>query len=178
MTPSAQGGAAAIDDVTVEEKLLQDGEIIVLSIKPSGWFVLQISSPVWVLAVLVAAAVAGAQSLGVMSVGHRLTYLLLAAVATLRLVVACVQWVGIRYVLTNHRLLRLRTLATTTIYELPLKIVHEAAASASAPQRLLGVGDVVFLDERSRPFEGVWVCVAGPADVAETVNQTLRQYRL
>ena len=50
MTPSAQGGATAIDDVTVEEKLLQDGEIVVLSIKPSGWFVLQISSPVWVLA--------------------------------------------------------------------------------------------------------------------------------
>ena len=178
MTPSAQGGAAVIDDVTVEEKLLQDGEIIVLSIKPSGWFVLQTSSPVWVLAALVAAALAGAQGLGVLSAGHRLTYLLLAAVATLRLVVACVQWAGIRYVLTNHRMLRLRTLATTTIYELPLKMVHEAAASASAPQRVLSVGDVVFLDEQSRPFEGVWVCVAGPADVAETVHQTLRQYRL
>jgi hypothetical protein len=176
MTPSAQpAGPAVITDVAVEQKLLQDGEIIILSIRPSPWYVLIVSAPVVALAGVVIGAIMIGRALGEWE-GHRMAYWIALAVAVLRLAVACAQCMGIRYVLTNHRVLRLRTLLTTTVYELPLGEIARARVSASAADRLVGVGEIVFESNGQRAFEGVWTCVADPASVAETVNQTIHRY--
>lgn len=178
MTPSAPpAGSAVIDDVAIEEKLLQDGEIIVLSLRPSGWYVLLMSAPVLALAGLVIGATVLGQFIGAWESGRQMVCWIALAVAALRLTVACVQCMGLRYVLTNHRILRLRTLLTTSVYELPLKDISEAAVSAGPTDRLLGVGDVVFQNDKGEALVAVWFCVADPATVAETVNQTVGRYR-
>lgn len=176
MSPSAQPAeSTVVTDVAIEQMLLQDGEIIILSIRPSPWYVLIVSAPVVVLAALVIGAIALGRALGEWD-GQRTVWGIALAAAVLRLAVACVQCMGIRYVLTNHRVLRLRTLLTTTVYELPLSEIARASVSAGTPDRLMGIGEVVFESNGGQACEGVWPCVADPASVAETVNQTISRY--
>ena len=177
MTPSAQpAGPVAITDVALEEKLLQDGEIIILSIRPSPWYVLIVSAPVLVIAGLVIGATSLGRALGEWD-GQRMVWWIALAAAVLRLAVACVQCMGIRYVLTNHRVLRLRTLLATTVYELPLSDIAQARVAAAVIDRLIGVGEIVFENDKGHVYEGVWPCVGDPVSVAETVNQAVGRYR-
>ncbi len=177
MTPTAQpAGSAVIDDVAIEEKLLQDGEIIILSLRPSAWYVLIMSAPVLGLAALVVGATAVGKMVGAWESGRQMVYWGSLAVVVARLAVACVQCMGLRYVLTNHRILRLRTLVATTVYELPLEMVADAGISAGSMERVLGVGDVAFQNDKGMAYEGVWFCVTDPSAVAETVNETIGRY--
>lgn len=178
MTRAAEpADAAGLTDVPVEAKLLADGEIVILSIKPSPWFVLLSSAPVLILAAAIAAGTVIAQQAQVLPDKYRAVYLLAAAVACVRLAAACVQWLGLRYVLTDRRILRLRTLPATTVFELTLDVISEAAPSVSLPARLLRVGDVAFLDERGRPFGVAWVCVANCRTICGTINQAIQRHR-
>jgi len=177
MTPTAPTEAVVADDVAVEQMLLQDGEIVVLSLRPSPWYVLLVSAPVVVLAGLVAAVAALVQAAG-MGWGDRSVYLVCAVVAGLRVVVACVQCVGLRYVLTSRRILRLRTLLSTSAIQFPLELVEQANVAAGVGERLLRVGDMVFVDREGRPFSEGWRCVSQPAEVGDLINETIRRYRL
>ena len=177
MSPAGPTNAVALGDVAVEQKLLADGEVILLSIKPSRWFVLLTSLPVGVLAAFIAGGAAVAQHFGSLPDEYEIVYVLGAAAVLVRLVAACVQWLGLRYVLTDRRILRLRTLPATTVFELPLSVVTEAGVSASPPEKLFRCGSVVFLDGDRRTFDVAWVCVAGPRQVARTVDEAIERYR-
>jgi hypothetical protein len=177
MTRAGPSDAAALGDVAVEQKLLADGEVILLSIKPSRWFVLLTSIPVVVLAAFVAGGAAAAQYAGSLPEKYEIVYILSAAAVLVRLVAACVQWMGLRYVLTDRRILRLRTLPATTVFELPLEVVAEAGVSASPPEKLVGCGSVVFLGEDRRSVGVAWVSVANPRQVARTVDEAVERHR-
>jgi hypothetical protein len=174
MTPSADTLAG---DVAVEQMLLQDGEIIIMSIKPSPWYVLLVSLPVVVASTVTAAAAAVCNRFGLLTAAHPLIYALAAMCIAGRLVVAAVQWMGVRYVLTNHRMLRLRTLLSTTVYEVPLQLIERAAVGVSMPERLVGVGSVCYLGENGKPFGAVWLCVAEPHEVCAAANEAIARYR-
>ncbi len=179
MSRSPQPAAALIDDIAVEDKLLQDGEIVVLSIKPSPWFVVWISLPVFLTAAAAAAGAALAERWGLLT--HSATVYWAcsaAAAAAARLVVSVGQWMSVRYVLTNLRVLRLRTFISAGVSELPLSSLTEAAVAAGPPQRLVGVGDIAFLDRQGRIYEGLWACVTRPRDICQVVNETIRRYRM
>lgn len=177
MTRSPPPVAALIDDVTVVDKLLQDGEIVVLSIKPSPWFVLWISLPVLLTAVAAAAGAALAQRWGLLT--HSATvYWACSLAAGVRLIVSIAQWMSVRYVLTNLRVLRLRTFISSGVSELPLSALTEAAVAAGPALWVIGVGDIAFLDRQGRTYGGLWACVTRPRDICQVVNDTIRRYRM
>ena len=177
MSRAGPTNAAAVGEVAVEQKLLADGEVILLSIKPSRWFVLLASLPVVVLAAFIAGGAALAQNVGSLPEKYEIVYVLSAAAVLVRLVAACVQWLGLRYVLTDRRILRLRTLPATTVFELPLDAVDKAGVSATPPEKLVGCGSVVFLAADGGAYGVTWVSVANPQQVAAAVDDAIERYR-
>jgi len=178
MTPSADSASpsARLESVAAE-RLLDDGELILLAIKPSGWFVLLVSWPVLVPAALLVAAAWVLNRFFPAEVPGQVICLLCLAGACGRLVIACAQWVGHLYLLTNRRVLRVRGMARVHIDECPLRRIHKTLLSAAVGERLLGLGTLMFEDAEGRTLETVWACLSQPGEVRDAVEAAIRRAR-
>jgi len=177
MSPSAEHNAAPAVDLPLHEELLQDGEEVILAIKPSGWFVLLVSWPVVVVAALVAAGVYVAVELFRASLPQQTVLLVCLVVAFLRVAVACFQWLGHLYLLTNLRVLRLRGVFRSDVFDCPLKRIRQTVLSATFLERLLGLGSLFFTTAESDAPAAAWNCLSHPEEVRQTVEQAIRRAR-
>jgi hypothetical protein len=179
MSPSAEPAHLAADAATVvPAEHLQDGEVVILAVKPSRWFALLVSWPWIVLAGIVAVAtwLAG----GALAASHtaRLVVLACCAVACTRVTVACFQWLGRLYVLTDRRVLRFRGIFREEVYGCPLRHLLHVHLSATLPERALGVGSLLFQgDDRAPAGEGHWLHLARPQEVLRLVEEARHRAR-
>jgi len=171
VSPSAdQVNALEVPDA-VSEALLQDGEEIILALKPSGWYVLLISCPVLVAAGVVAVA---SELFGF--AGPRQAVPVLCAVAVcLRLVVACCQWMGVLYLLTNKRVMRVRGLLRADSCWCELRKISQVIVSASTLEGLIGLGSLMFQQENASCQEACWVNIDSPRQVQQAVEGALKR---
>ena len=159
------------------EDLLGEGEVVILAVKPSAWFVLLVSWQV-LLGLVAIAACAYLAEQWVGSVGLTQAALLAClACGCARIIVACFQWMGRLYMLTNLRVLRIRGLSALDVVQCPLKHVRKTSLSASPFERLLGLGALVFhrKDEQTEALR--WVAVANAADVRNVVEEAIARGR-
>ena len=177
MTPSAEPTSKAeVAAHLVPANLLGDSEIIVLAIKPSGWFVLTASVPV-VAAAAVVGVVAGVVGL-YRPYEHVHAVLSFCAVAALaRMVLACWQWIGRTYVLTNLRIVCVRGLISVDVASAALAEVGEAVLAGSLAERLVGIGSIYCLPASDGPLAVAWTAVARPAETHEVVQEAVRRAR-
>jgi hypothetical protein len=156
---------------------LQDGEVIILAVRPSGWFVLLIAWPVLAAAVCVAAigCVVGQHFPAAIPQETVLLVCLLIAVA--RVLAACFQWASRLYVLTNRRVLRIRGGPRADMVQLALKDVVETRLSASRSERLFGVATLGFeLADGPAPAAS-WVHIGRASEAKKIVDDAVRQAR-
>lgn len=179
MSPSARSAEAVGLPAEVPQELLADGEVIILAVRPSPWYVLLVSWPAVVLAALVLAAVS--VSVDVLHLAlpaeRRLIALVCLAGVMLRLTVAALQWVGRLYLLTDRRILRLGGLIRGDIIQLPLDQVIQTTTSASTGERVLGVGTIHFCAGKGVVPEAGWLHVANVAEVRQIVDETIDRFR-
>ncbi len=145
--------------------ILHDGELVLLILRPSVWFIL-ISSLRSIAAVLII-AIAGV--LWVPTFSHRF-YVDAAAVAiAARLMFAVLAWMGRLYVLTDLRILRLSGVFAINVFDCPLRKVARTRLTFPVRERLLGLGtiEITPADDHGRPT--VWSVLAQPVEVHETV---------
>ena len=154
---------------------LDGGELILLAIKPSGWFVLLLSWPVLLGAAVVAAGACVAQQWLLLALPVRLIYLCCTLVAMLRSAYACAQWAERLYVLTSRRVLTVQGTLRVRVSECTLKNIKKTALCASREESLLSVASLVFQDEQDRPVSPPWLCLSRPAEVREVVEQAIRR---
>jgi len=184
MSPSAEptSGRAEATAYLVPADLLGEGEIIVLALKPSGWFVLLVSLPV-----LASSAAVGALAYVVdffharTPAGTLLT--LCAAVALARVFFACWQWLARTYVLTNRRIVTIRGLVSVQVRAVGLTDLNRAELIASVPERVLGVGSIFCLagagpaavDQPAAPERDplAWNAVARPQEILEIIDDAI-----
>jgi uncharacterized membrane protein YdbT with pleckstrin-like domain len=178
MSPSADSAnPTAQAEVSSAEQILQGGEEIILAIKPSPWFVVLVSWPVLLTAAVVAAAAYGAvEGLGA-ALPRRAIYLLCAAGAMVRIVVASLQWMARLYMLTNLRVVRIRGVLQADIRIHLLQRIQRTHCTASPAERVVGVGTVSFEVPEEQPADSAWVHVSRPREVEEAVNQAIRRSR-
>jgi len=177
MSPSAEPASEAqVASYLVPANLLGDSEIIVLAVKPSGWFALTVSVPV-----IVAAALAGAVGL---AIGRFHPFApaeaivsFCGAVAFGRVLVGCWQWIGRTYVLTNLRVIAVRGLVGPQVQAAGLTDVHEVTLLPSVAERVFGIGTVYCLGAPEATEGLAWNGVAHPREVAETIDQAVRRAR-
>jgi len=168
---SAAGGEAALP-----QQLLHEGEVVILAIKPSIWFVFLSAWP----AITVAAAVmvAGYVVMPMLDLGldypRRTLALLCAAAVLVQLFLSSCQWTGRLYVLTNVRVLRIRGVFTVDVFQCPLTKIRQATLDAARLDRFCGVGTIHF-DTETSVEEPCWLHVAKPTDVNDKVQDALRR---
>ncbi len=150
--------------------VLQDGELVLMILRPSRWFILLKSMVfIGVTTLLVAAAILADGRLP----GHPAAYLELGALAVAgRLMVAVLQWMSRFYVLTDLRIAAISGVFTLEIFDCPLRRVGQVHYYANWRERLLGLGNLTICpDDDSRP--GQWASVARGTEVHERVCQAV-----
>ena len=175
MSPSASQ-PVSISREAVLEHLLGDGELVLLTVKPSAWFVPLTS--VRTLAVLALAAVCG-HYLGrvtPMGWGSETVEVLCGVLAAVRLIAACCQWAGTLYVLTNRRVLRIRGAVNITIAGCALtEVRHTALLTTGLIERLGRVGTLFFQTDRRNLVGGEWLHISRPGEVLEMIVKAINQ---
>jgi len=175
MSPSAEPAASVGAEALVPQRVLQDGEVVILAIKPSPWFVLEVSWPVVVIAALAAAAVLLGLEIFGPFVGTQTALGICVTVACVRFFVGCFQWTARLYVLTNRRVIRIRGVVRESIFSCPLKRLRKAQPSAVLFERMVGVGSLLLMTVESEYPAAEWSCIARPAEVERIVNEAIRR---
>src|SRR5580658_4962130 len=122
--------------------VLRDGELILLILKPSLWFV-PLQSMFFsgiVLAIIIAAALFDTQYHW-----HRSIYVESAAFLIAgRLMWAMLHWMGRLYILTDLRVLRVSGVFQIDIFDCPLRKVAHVHAMNALREKLLDLGSIVI----------------------------------
>lgn len=179
MSPSAEpANLLAEADALVPDELIQDGEVILLAVKPSRWHVLLASWPVLVLAGVVIGATVAASRFFEAAVNERMVALICSAIACTRVTIACFQWLGRLYVLTDRRVIRLRGVFRQDVFQRPLKQLQRLQVTATPPERLVGIGSLLFEFDTPGPRgEGDWTHLVEVREVHQAVADAWRRAR-
>jgi hypothetical protein len=153
--------------------ILRDGEIIILLIKPSVWFI-PWSSLTFCGAVLLI-------SLGTAVLDHRLHDRLDFEMATVfifcRLVWALLQWMGRLYVLTDQRILRIGGVFTINVFDCPLRKIVRTRMISTLREKMVGVGSIEIIPRDEEMPTAVWQTIARPRDVHKRIIAAINRAR-
>jgi hypothetical protein len=147
--------------------VLQDGELILLLIKPSLWFV-PMSGLKFIGVVLIAmisAALLDQQLPGRNLIYQQTGVFIIAA----RIVWAALQWMGRLYILTDMRIVRLSGVFSVEIFDCPLRKVARTRLMRTMRERLTAVGTIEIIPSDEELPISYWNMVARPRAVQEQI---------
>jgi hypothetical protein len=153
--------------------ILRDGELVVLILRPSVWFV-PLSCLKFIAAVLIFMIAAKVFDDHVPY--NPFVYLETGVfLLTGRLMWAIVQWTSRLYVLTDLRILRISGVFNVNIFDCPLRKVGSLRLVSNLRERLFGVGSIEInpQDETSPP--GIWQTIATPQAVLDQIEAQIRK---
>lgn len=145
--------------------VLQDGEIVLLVLKPSISFIAL--SSLWftggVLVLLFASILLDFP-------GRTSTYVEAAIFLIAgRVMWAVLQWMGRLYILTDLRILRLSGVFTINIFDCPLRKVARTRVISSGRERLLRLGTIEIIPaDDDAPF-GQWQTISHPVQIHDQI---------
>lgn len=177
MTPAADPGSLSVTMASaMAQDRLEDGESIILTARPSGWLILLMSWPLLVGLTAVAAVSLAAEQFTTYDVDNHMVVLICLAVGAIRVTVACSQWQGRMYILTDRRVMRIKGVFREDCYQCPLKKIRQVQVSATLPERIVSVASLMFerVDEKPVP-DADWICLANAQDVLQAVENALRR---
>ncbi len=148
--------------------VIRDGELILLILKPSRWYIAMSS--------LRFAAVVLILLIGIHLRAHiHISPYIEAGVFCIagRLMWAVLNWMGRLYILTDQRIVRISGVFNVEIFDCPLRKVARTRLVSTFGERLLRIGSIEIspLDE-CRPC-GVWQTIARPVQVNEQINAAI-----
>ncbi len=176
-------GESSADEATARAagmlpaELLQPGEIIVLLLKPSPWFVLL--APFRTLAAIVIATLI-ADTAGTYlahGISRQNIFLIGAALVLLRVFWQFLEWLSRVYVLTDQRVIAVAGVLRVRVFETPLGNIQHTNLLFSLRERLFALGTVTFATAGTAVTEAYWLMLANPLEVHQKIVQTLKRYR-
>ncbi|MCC7146991.1 MAG: PH domain-containing protein [Phycisphaeraceae bacterium] len=174
-------GAAGLSDsriaAVLPSELLQPGEIIILLLKPSLWFILL--QPLRSLIILGALAILGLWACrnGHLQLGPSDVVLIAFFLISARIFWQVLEWLSHVYVLTDRRILRVRGVVHVHVFEAPLTRIQHTNLTFAPLERLFGLGSIHFATAGTAFIEASWQMLAHPLDVHQKVVQALNRYR-
>jgi Bacterial PH domain len=171
---AAEGAAAPAAPVVTSvatlltRHVLRDGELVILILKPSRWYI-ALSS----LSVIAAVAII----LGALHNAPHLRGYVEAGVIVIagRIMWSVLNWMGRLYVLTDQRVLRLSGVFSIEIFDCPLRKISGTRVFRAFRERLLGLGSIEITPSiEDRPC-GIWQTVRRPHEVNEQIQQAVRR---
>ncbi len=152
--------------------VLRDGELILLTLKPSRWYI-----------VLSSLRFAAAVSLIVcaLQLSHApqtaMRYYVDAGVFAVacRVMWAVLNWMGRLYVLTDQRILRLSGVFKIDIFDCPLRKVAMTRIVRLLPERLLRLGTIEILPSDESRAASAWQTISRAAEVHAQMEAAIRK---
>lgn len=157
--------------------LLEGGEIILLLLKPSLWFVVLSS-----LKVIVAVAIAfglfyyAAVSMESLNVDPRQIVATAVALVAVRLAWAFADWMGRTYVLTDRRVIRIRGVVRIGVFQCALNKLQHTEVYYPLRERIFGLGTISFATAGTGYPDAYWFTVARPMSVHREVMAAIERY--
>jgi hypothetical protein len=151
--------------------ILRDGEIVLLVLRPSLWFIL-LSSLRFVSAAVVLILLVHWRSVAEHGMVRSLIELGVSAISA-RLMWATLQWMSRLYVLTDMRILAVAGVFRAEIFDCPLRKVARTRLTRTLPEKITGVGSIEIIpQDDSLPF-GQWQTIAQPVMIHEQIMATI-----
>jgi hypothetical protein len=153
--------------------MLQDGEVILMILKPSLWFIL-LSSLRW--AAMIAIGLVAAKIYDEQLPGKNSAYLEAGIfVIAGRLMFAVLQWMSRIYVLTDMRILRLSGIFTPELFDCPLRKVAGTRVSFTTRERVLGLGSIDIGSSDPDCGATQWQTIVRPRQVHEAIVAAIQR---
>jgi hypothetical protein len=154
--------------------VLGDGEVVLLVLRPSLWFILLSCARFLVVALLgiFAASFFGSRSMWSHGTMRSLVELGVTAISA-RLMWATLQWMSRLYILTDLRVLILSGVFSVTIFDCPLRKVARTRLIRSNPERATGIGTIEIIPQDDELPFGQWQMIAQPTAVHEQIQATI-----
>ena len=167
VAPSAPVAATSLATLLTRH-LLRDGEIVLLVLKPSLWFLLFNTLPAAALALIVA-------------IGTRLwaPHHVHVGIEAALMLVACglawavLSWTGRLYLLTDQRIVRIWGVFNPQICDCPLRKVARARLICGLHERIWRLGSIQIIPECEQWPVFAWQTIASPRPVHETVARAI-----
>ena len=150
--------------------ILRDGEIVLLALKPSLWFI-PLSSLRFIGVVLILALAAIAWE----GPRNREWFYIEAAIFLVagRIMWAVLAWMGRLYVLTDLRVIRLSGVFRVEIFDCALRKVARTQVTVGFKERVTTTGSIEITPEDESCPPGVWQTVSKPHDVHDLITRTI-----
>jgi len=172
MNANGEAVSGYVPEDLVPAQLLDGGEIVILAIKPSLWFILINSfRAVAVLALVVAAVLCFAPP--GFWVAPRMLIQAAIGLALLRVVIASLQWVSRLYVLTNRRLMRIRGVLNVDLFECQLARIQNTSMRFNWYERILRLGTIDITTAGTGLIEARWENLPRPLDIHEALRKAI-----
>lgn len=175
---ASEGGAAVADRkrplfpslaVLLAGHVLRDGEVVLLILKPSVWYIL-FSAMRFAAGALIGVIAAELWLPDRAAQWYAAAGLFLIAA---RFMWSVLQWMGRLYVLTDLRILRLSGVFAVEIFDCPLRKVAATRVVYSFRERMSGLGSIEITPHDDARPPGVWQTVRRPHDVHEQVRAAI-----
>lgn len=176
---AAEAGAAAAPAAARATSLgtllgthvLRDGELVLMILKPSLWFIIFNSFAFAVVVAFIAVILA--------VVDHRMHdhFYFEAAVFFIagRLMFAVLQWMGRLYILTDLRVLRITGIFGVEIFDCPLRKVVRARLVSASREKLVGVGSIEIIPSDENIPTAVWQTIAKPHEIYQRLQAAINR---
>ena len=159
-------------------QLLQPGELIILLIKPSPWFILLVPMRFIAIVLLCGLLAAQLQNRGFNLGLHRNDVIIATlAILGLRLFWQMLDWLSRVYVLTDQRIIRIKGVLNVQVFECPLQKIQQTDLLLPLSQRVFWLGTIGFATAGTAVHEAYWLMIAKPLEVHAKIVETLRRYR-
>jgi hypothetical protein len=153
---------------------LDGGEIVILAIKPSPWFVL-FDALRWVLLGAVLVVIGAVPSLRIAGLSPAMATQLGLLIAAGRLGIAFIRWASRYYVLTNRRVMRLRGVLRPDVVACPLVTIRNTRVQQRFHEKLTRLGTIRFFFEDQSSEELDWREIARCEEVHERVRRAIER---
>lgn len=175
MTPTGAATAPALTAETLlPARLLEEGELVILALRPHPLSVLLVSLPVIAVAGLIALGVFVTQAFLRISLSGQVVLLFCTVAVLLRLLLASFQWAGRLYLLTTRRVLWVNGMSTFNVVQCPLPKIRDIRLSTSRAERVLALGSLLFTFGDG-PSTAAWVNISKPREVLKAVTDAIER---
>jgi hypothetical protein len=153
--------------------ILRDGELVLLILRPSLWFV-PLGGIKFITATLI--CMIASKVFADRLPGNPAVYVQAGAFVIVgRLMWGVLQWMGQLYVLTDLRIVRIAGVFGVDIFDCPLRKVARTRIIRTTRERVLGLGSIEIIPQDEEAPTGVWQTIGSPKRVHQQVLQTIRR---
>lgn len=164
-------------DALLPADLIQGGEIIILLLKPSPWFIiLGCLEALGIIAVVTLGPLAVDRWLGLGSFNEEDLLTLAITLGALRIGWQFLEWLSRVYVLTDRRIIRVRGVLRVEVFQARLSRIQHTEVLFSVRERLFGLGTIAFSTAGTRHPAAYWLMLRRPLAVHQEVLRALHRY--